>query len=87
MCRAMKPKLRTGNGMQSCGGAQTQAPGFSRGVIDVFAKACEFLRAMLVTGKVEPDRLSEPHYGCGTMAVAIRDIQAWCASHRLRGPA
>src|SRR5260221_6207640 len=29
MCRAMKPKLHAFAGMQSCGGAQTQAPSFS----------------------------------------------------------
>ncbi len=43
MCRALKSKLRTGNGMQSCGGVQTQAPGFSRGAIDaVFLNCCYF---------------------------------------------
>jgi IS605 OrfB family transposase len=31
MCRPMKPKPRACNGTRSCGGGQTQAPGFSRG--------------------------------------------------------
>src|SRR5438105_15863492 len=34
MCRARKPKQHASPGMLSCGGAQTQAPGISRGVTD-----------------------------------------------------
>ena len=36
MRRAMKPKLQGASAMQSCGGVQTQVPGFSCGVSDCY---------------------------------------------------